>query len=504
MNFFSQIFSSIQQFLSGMVSRVVSFFTNLYRKIEQPIKNFRQFLEEKIRAVLVKPSKKEDYVKFGASYYAKKFLIMGVLILVGTVYFIGWYAYPWAEGKLWYAVIEYESPKHRAGFSGKVKMYDKGRFIYEGGMSSGKFSGYGKQYDENNNLIYEGNFENNVYQGAGKYYEEKVLRYSGQFAEDKFNGLGDLYNSNGKLVYSGNFSSGQKSGNGIEYFPNTGRPKHVGEFSSDLRHGQGVEYEEDGKTIKYKGEFANGVYEGQGKYLEKNKLLYEGEFKGGKYNGTGKFYDTATGKIIYEGEFSEGMYSGKGKLYDINTEKLTYEGNFDKGKKKGAGILYDQLGSKIYTGDFSEDDIDYVSLLGAKLSDFEAVKAPLGHPSFKKENSGKQVLTYLSKNTSVIFEENPEKKGEFLSSKFIIRMKSSFRSLTSKSNSVKIEQIMGKPYSSISYNFDSYYNKIFSDLDIKLTSKEPVPSDRFTYDGYFIRFYYNNAKDEILAVEIAK
>lgn len=492
---FSRVVSTIQSQINGMMSwmtQLQNIGTTLAQKVQQKLQKFMQTLTGD-------PRSKNDYWKIMGLYFAKKFVIIFLVVIGAVGYLSVTFAYPWAEGKLWRATIKLDSPKY-SKFSGKAKVIDTmGVTVYVGDMSDGAPHGYGSQYNSDGSLVYKGNFVAGKYSGEGELYStDGLMIYKGQFENNKAQGEGQQYNNVGKIIYTGQFAVGQRSGTGIEYDPKTTLKKYYGQFANDTREGSGVEYAEDGETIVYEGFFKAGLYDGTGKLYDSGNLLYSGSFMNGFYSGEGILYDIDTGNILYSGEFNEGKYDGTGKLYDKDTQVVVYNGEFSKGKRQGAGKSYDKLGSQSFDGEFRSDSIDYIAYLGTNVDD---VTTQFGPESYRAEKDNKLILTYLPLDTSIVFKVDPE-KGEYVCEKVLLGVKNDFMGLGAKSTAVERKAVMGEPFSSINFSCPDYYSTIFSHLAININNIKKVPSDKYIMDNYFIRFYFNDGRTELKCIEI--
>lgn len=497
MNPLSEIFKRITATLNAQFMALTAFAVQLQTIGTRAAQFVQQKIQKFMQTLLKNPSSKEDYWQVLGIYISKKFAIISAMVLGVVGYLIINFAYPWAEGKLWYASFKYDTPKY-SKFSGKAKVYDTaGVMIYMGQMENGKPNGQGMQYDSKGNLIYKGNFEAGKYSGQGEVYNlNGGVIYSGNFVNNNYDGEGKLYNDAGKVLYSGQFVAGQRSGTGIEYDASTEFKKYYGQFANDTRNGKGVEYEADGTSILYEGAFKDGVYSGEGKLYSNGNLLYSGNFSNGKYDGQGNLYDNDTGLLVYAGEFSNGVYSGTGKLYEKGT--LAYTGEFENGKKQGTGDKFDILGSKIFSGTFRNDSIDYIAYLGKSPDD---IAEEFGQESFRTEVDNHLIITYLSLDASMVFKVD-ETTNSYVCEKAILGVKKDFMGLGSKSTAIERRQVMGDPFSSINYSCPDYYKTVFANLSINFNNINRIPSDKYIMDKYFIRFYFNEGRTELKSVEI--
>lgn len=498
----SGLIGSVSSVMSSQLNSLKAAPRKLVSSFKKVGSKFKKQLNKLFKTLLKKPSAKEDYVKFGLIYLSKRAVIILTVVFIALIYLFVKFFYPWADGNLWTASIKLNSQKYYSFTGKKAKVKDAmGVVIYRGEMSDGSITGYGTQYDSYGNMVYEGEFLEGNYSGQGKLYRNGVLIYKGSFAQSLYQGEGELYNDSGDLIYKGNFEAGLKSGTGIEYSAATGKRIYSGSFANDVREGNGTEFLEDGNNKLYEGAFASGKYEGAGKLYENGVLKYIGNFANGIFEGEGTMYDIVTSKMIYKGSFASGLYEGEGVLYDPETSKMVYQGAFVAGQKSGEGSIFDSLGAVSFNGEFKDDNINYLNYLGAALDE---ITKQFGKESYRQNtNDNKLVLTYLSLDMSLIFKTDAD-SGAYVCEKMILGNKQTFSGLNSTSPRSEIIKVMGNPYSSIDYTFAKYYDTVFKQLSINLSSGAKAPSDKFLMDGYFVRFYYNNNRTEYLSIEISK
>ena len=279
---------------------------------------------------------------------------------------------------------------------------------FEGEYLNGKRNGRGKEYDEDDHLLYEGEYLNGKRNGKGKEYNTFIdkLTFEGEYLNGKkWNGkiytniITEIKNGKGYIkeyltnftscIYEGNYTEGQRNGIGKIYFYKylifTGEFKN-GELNGEVKeydlcgnlNFEGIylyNYKRKGKIycdgyLEYEGEYlydrkwngkgfdenGNIIYElnnGNGKVKEYNlydEFLYEGEYLGGKKNGKGKEYDKYD-TLIFEGEYLNGKRSGNGKEYD-DEGKLKFEGEYLNGERNGKGKEYNKYNTLIFEGEY--------------------------------------------------------------------------------------------------------------------------------------------------------
>ena len=78
-------------------------------------------------------------------------------------------------------------------------MEGKGKYIFDddsytiGEFKNNKRNGKGKQYDNNNNLIYDGLFVDDQREGFGKLFDNNKILYEGLFVKNEIEGNGKYY-----------------------------------------------------------------------------------------------------------------------------------------------------------------------------------------------------------------------------------------------------------------------------------------------------------------------
>jgi len=163
--------------------------------------------------------------------------------------------------------------------------YDKnGNITRQGNLTDGKLSGFGHKYyyDEDNNYLTQmhiGNFKDDYLDGEGfvVFYDEYgnlISHYSGGLSQGRYNGYGvyEKFNNYGFITrrYEGNFYNNQEHGTGIlEYIDDGKKRIYCGFFELGIFDKEGVIYNESGEIIE------QGIYS-DGKLVEEKVV---GEFK---------------------------------------------------------------------------------------------------------------------------------------------------------------------------------------------------------------------------------
>ena len=147
--------------------------------------------------------------------------------------------------------------------------------VYEGGISAGLYSGYGK-LEFWDGSSYFGNFTDGLKDGSGLYYSDEAL-IVGEWEKGTLRGKASISYFNGSR-YEGNVENGLRSGQGILTFFN--RDSYNGNWRNDKYHGQGTYFFNDGSY--YSGSWKNGYLHGNVLYQTSSYKRYQCEFDQGE------------------------------------------------------------------------------------------------------------------------------------------------------------------------------------------------------------------------------
>ena len=208
----------------------------------------------------------------------------------------------------------------------------------------------GKEYDDNDELIFEGEYINGKRNGEGTEFNKFGTPI---FEGDYLNGKREDYYYYGEIIFEGEYINGKRwNGKGYDTKNNV---------VYELIDGKGFIKELNANyELIFEGEYLNGKRNGKGKEYWIGELIFEGEYLNGK-KWSGKGYDgfnnaiyeikdgkglvreyNCDGNLIFEGEYKNGERTGKGKEFSENGE-IVFEGEFLNGKKwngKGYDINY--------------------------------------------------------------------------------------------------------------------------------------------------------------------
>lgn len=221
--------------------------------------------------------------------------------------------------------------------------------------------GWGKEFDNDGNIIYDGEFVNDLKEGEGiQQLPVDIKVFEGVYVKGSYD-HGTIFDDQGNMIYEGKFTwdeenkSSKYDGQGTEYYSN-GRKKYKGNYNTGNFDGHGVFFDEKG-TRRYEGEFKKGFYNGEGSLYDKDGFKkYKGGFLNSKFEGIGELYDIDD-VMLFRGDFKANYITGFGCAYDFETTR--YEGEWFENKCHGKGILYDEFGNVIHNGQFNENKLIY-------------------------------------------------------------------------------------------------------------------------------------------------
>ena len=171
--------------------------------------------------------------------------------------------------------IEYEI-RNGKGFCQERFIYDQLLFFaYEGEYKNGERNGKGKEYDDDEELIFEGEYLN------GKRWNGRGYDENGNIIYELKDGNGFVKEFNLLFPFEGEYSNGEKNGKG-KYYSSKGKIKSEGEYINGERNGKGKEFNSVNGSLKFEGEYLNGKrWNGRGKEYKSGKLIFEGEYFNG-------------------------------------------------------------------------------------------------------------------------------------------------------------------------------------------------------------------------------
>ena len=214
--------------------------------------------------------------------------------------------------------------------------------------------------------------------------------------------MGKEYYNNDDLLFEGEYRDGKRNGNEKEYYK-----KRICEFAFEYLNKKDNEEEKESYNkgkIKFEGEYLNGKqWNGKGKEYKNGYLVFEGEYLNGKrWNGKGIEYNYI-GDLICEGEFLNGKRNGKGKEYknkalisyrlqfvnfynniisNIDRKFLTFADNYlnvEKWKEKGKAY---KNGDLMFEGEYKNGEMWNGKIIYKKVIELYEIKDGKGKELF--------------------------------------------------------------------------------------------------------------------------
>jgi hypothetical protein len=181
--------------------------------------------------------------------------------------------------------------------------------------------------------IYAGPLQEGIAQGEGRLTWSDGSYYQGQFVKGLREGQGEYLSVSrvGRRTYKGGWAQSEKSGRGVEVWPNG--DTYIGEYRHDNFHGQGVLSTRRGR---YEGAFARGLKKGHGRMEWRNGDTYEGQWSDNLMHGTGRYFRFKD-SCQYVGEWVLGQRCGVGVETRASGER--YDGGWKDNKRHGVGTV---------------------------------------------------------------------------------------------------------------------------------------------------------------------
>ena len=247
--------------------------TNIFMGIQQ----FASSFTLSIRG-FIKPKSIRDYYTIGKFMISKNLarLILLVVTIIAAIYLM--IVLPERirttvdNRNINKIYTKYNSSRSLKKYEGTIRVISKKNDAeYVGGVANGCANGQGILRDTHGNLVYDGEFVNNQYEGEGILYYPGTgkTKYVGKFQSNKFNEEGKNYDEEGNIIYAGDYVSGYKDGNGTLY-GELGIPIFSGIFTLDRPNietaiGKNIsqinnQFLEEGVTYTYKDSISK-IYE---------------------------------------------------------------------------------------------------------------------------------------------------------------------------------------------------------------------------------------------------
>jgi len=282
--------------------------------------------------------------------------------------------------------------------------------------------------------------------------------------------------------YKGQWKDDVKQGFGAEIDPDG--TKYEGEWENNKRHGKGTLFKKVGRKLirTYVGEWEAGYMSGHGTMYFLDGDIYRGDWKRNKRCGKGRL--DISGGDYYDGEWLDDKKNGYGTMFYANGN--TYEGLWMDGLKEGPGRFFYAATSKVYEGEWAEDQPrcgEYREPTGDEKTRFcepTVRKQMFDLPEIRLEQPG-QVLDMAITNVRM---ENSDRRGmvkggnqPVLSEENLDELRRIFASLDTGREGVVLLSNLGSFFGALGFpdQFDDSMVSLFDQLEIELDQAFSFP-----------------------------
>ena len=206
------------------------------------------------------------------------------------------------------------------------------------------FSGRVKTLTDSGYSIYA--YKDGDLDGLNVVFSEGKLREIGHWESGLQNGLFEAWTAEGILVDHGLFKDGERDGETIQYWPETGKLKVKAVYRAGKLNGMVEQYYPSG-TIQLKHPYQDHQLHGEAlDYFENGGLRSTVTFENGRQSGPFKLF-AEDGKTIEEGTLKDGARHGPFKLYSPQTGQLVQSGTYLMNEYDGEITNFRPDGTKV-------------------------------------------------------------------------------------------------------------------------------------------------------------
>ena len=214
-------------------------------------------------------------------------------------------------------------------------IYDKNGKLFTGRVKDSTDTGYS---------IYS--YKDGELDGLNVVFSEGKLSEIGHWVDGKQNGLFESWNQEGILIDHGTFKDGERDGQTVQYYPDSGNLRVKAQYKAGKLNGMVEQYYPSGK-LQFKHNFVDNQLHGTAlDYYENGVLKSKVNFELGVQNGPYQTF-SESGKPLEEGSIQDGKRHGHYKTYFPDSNKVAMEANFKLGNLDGQMIRYRPDGAKV-------------------------------------------------------------------------------------------------------------------------------------------------------------
>ena len=147
----------------------------------------------------------------------------------------------------------------------------------------------------------------------------------------------------------------------------------------------------------------------------------------------------------------------------------------------------------MYSGQFVDDGVNYMSYLGKGT---EEITAAFGAPGYQTQAGGYTLLSYLNLGASFLCADGGD--GTLVCRFVLMDANQGFLGITPASTEEELEELLGTRFTTLTGNLTQERIQAVSQLSLSVPEKGRV--DKYLMSNYYIKVYCN-AQDQIAAVE---
>lgn len=177
-------------------------------------------------------------------------------------------------------------------------------------------------------------------------FSEGQLREIGHWENGEQNGLFEAWTDKGVLVDHGIFKDGERDGETVQYWPDTGKLKVKARYRAGKLNGLVEQYYPSG-TVQLKHMYADHQLHGEAlDYFENGQLRSSVNFEHGKQSGPFKLFSD-DGQLLEEGMLKNGLRHGPFTVYFPQTGKPARQGTYKMNEYEGELTTWRPDGMKV-------------------------------------------------------------------------------------------------------------------------------------------------------------
>ncbi|MDR3910543.1 MAG: toxin-antitoxin system YwqK family antitoxin [Sutterella sp.] len=172
------------------------------------------------------------------------------------------------------------------------------------------------------------------------------LREIGHWENGEQNGLFEAWTDKGVLVDHGIFKDGERDGETVQYWPDTGKLKVKAQYRAGKLNGLVEQYYPSG-TVQLKHMYTDHQLHGEAlDYFENGQLRSSVNFEHGKQSGPFKLFSD-DGQLLEEGMLKNGLRHGPFTVYFPQTGKPARQGTYKMNEYDGELTTWRPDGMKV-------------------------------------------------------------------------------------------------------------------------------------------------------------